>query len=90
MSSPHRPSQSPCSPCRSPWFVAACGSDDDGAAVRSDTTSATGSGSGSASGSASGTGLSLEDTATATTDDPEVLESDGAVQDLRGGTRSTS
>ena len=55
-------------------LAVACGSDDDGAAVRSETTSATGSGSGSASGSASGTGLSLEDTKTATTDDPEVLE----------------
>jgi iron uptake system component EfeO len=55
-------------------FAAACGSEDDGAAVRSETTSATGSGAGSASGSASGTGLSLEDTKTATTDDPEVLE----------------
>jgi iron uptake system component EfeO len=55
-------------------LAAACGSGDDGAAVRSDTTSATGSGSGSASGSASGTGLSLEDTTTATTDDPQVLE----------------
>ena len=42
--------------------------------MRGDTTSATGSGAGSASGSASGTGLSLEDTKTATTDDPEVLE----------------
>jgi iron uptake system component EfeO len=55
-------------------FAAACGSDDDGAAVRSDTTSASGSASGSATGSASGTGLSLEDTQTATTDDPLVLE----------------
>jgi iron uptake system component EfeO len=55
-------------------LAAACGSDDDGAAVRSDTTSASGSGSGSATGSASGTGLSLEDTRTATTDDPAVLE----------------
>ncbi len=53
---------------------AACGSDDDGAAVRSETTSASGTGAGSASGSASGTGLSLEDTQTATTDDPVVLE----------------
>lgn len=55
-------------------LAAACGSDDDGAAVRSDTTSASGSAAGSASGSASGTGLSLEDTTTATTDDPQVLE----------------
>ena len=55
-------------------FAAACGSEDDGAAVRGETTSATGSGAGSPSASASGTGLSLEDTKTATTDDPEVLE----------------
>jgi iron uptake system component EfeO len=57
-------------------LAAACDSGDDGAAVRSDRTSASGSGSGSGSAtkSASGTGLSLEDATTATTDDPEVLE----------------
>jgi iron uptake system component EfeO len=52
-------------------LAAACDSDD-GAAVRSDTGS--GAASGSASESASGTGLSLEDTRTATTDDPQVLQ----------------